>query len=329
MNKDRVDWGAFVSSKYLVDPELLAHVESMPQVELTHDILPRVREMSDAVAQNRQPLPDDILREERIVPGRNGDPDVRLLIYRPVEQEAGRPGIFHTHGGGFILGAPERGEAGFVSLVRELDCVVVSVAYRLSPETKFPGPMDDCYAGLSWMYQNATDLGVDPERIALAGESAGAGLAAGLCLLVRDRAEFPVLFQYLAVPMLDDRTAIREEDDPHPFTGEFGWNRQHNRFGWECYLEGAPGDRGTSKYASPARETDLSGLPPTYVLTGAMDLFLQEDTDYAMRLIRCGVPTELRIMPGAPHGALGLEGTQIGKECGRDRLRVLRRAFFG
>ncbi len=317
-----------MSSKYLVDPELLSHVESMPQVVLTHDILPKVREMSAAMAKNLPPLPEDVLREERFVPGNNGDPDVRLLICRPVKQKPGRPGIYHTHGGGFILGAPERGEPGLVSLVKELDCVVVSVAYRLSPETKFPGPLEDCYAGFSWMHKNADELGVDPQKIAIAGESAGGGLAAGLCLLARDREEYPVLFQYLAVPMLDDRTAIREENDPHPFTGEFGWNRQHNRFGWECYLDAAPGSDDISKYAAPAREADLSGLPPTYLLTGAMDLFLPEDTDYAMRLIRCGVPTEFRIMPGAPHGALGLEGAQVAKECGRDRLRVLRRAFY-
>ncbi len=317
-----------MSSKHLIDPELLAHVEARPHYTLTHDILPTIRKMSAEILVNSEPLPVSIVREERFVPGRNGDPDVRLLIYRPKKEKANRPALYHTHGGGFILGSAEMGEAGYVSLIQELDCVIVSVDYRLSPETKFPGPMDDCYAGLAWTHQNTDYLNVDPDRIAIAGESAGGGLAAGLCLMARDLEEYPVLFQYLAVPMLDDRTVPREEADPHPFTGEFGWNRQQNRFGWESYLADPPGSDNVSKYAAPARETDLSGLPPTYLLTGAMDLFLVEGTDYAMRLIEGGVSTEFRIMPGAPHGTMATPNSQIAKELGRDRLRVLNRAFY-
>jgi triacylglycerol lipase len=184
-------------------------------------------------------------------------------------------------------------------LAIELNCAIVSVDYRLAPETVFPGSIEDCYAGLAWVFANAAEQGFDTARIGVMGESAGGGLAAALALLARDRGEYPLAFQQLIYPMLDDRNGSGAE--PHPFVGEYVWTPEKNRFGWEALLGHAPGGADVSPYAAPARATDLSGLPPTFLYAGALDLFLEENLDYARRLARAGVPIEFHLFPGAFH----------------------------
>ena len=181
-------------------------------------------------------------------------------------------------------------------LVNQL--VGYQVDYRLSPETAFPGPLDDCYAALKWTHDHADELGIDQARIAVQGESAGGGLAAGLALLARDRAEVPVAFQCLTYPMIDDGTAA----EPHPYTGEFVWTAESNRFGWGAFLGQKPGGDGVSCYAAAARATELAGLPPAWIAAAALDLFLEENLDYASRLLRAGVPTDVRVYSGVYHG---------------------------
>jgi acetyl esterase/lipase len=189
-------------------------------------------------------------------------------------------------------------------LARELGCVVVSVDYRLAPETTFPGAVEDCYAALRWLHAEARTLGVDVGRIAIGGESAGGGLAASLALLARDRGEVPLAFQLLIYPMLDDRTGVTVE--PSPTVGEFGWSRESNRFGWASLLGRDPGGADVSPYAAAARAEDLAGLPPAYIAVGTLDLFLEENLEYARRLMRAGIPTELHVYPGAYHGFQGM-----------------------
>ena len=178
-----------------------------------------------------------------------------------------------------------------------------------TPETPYPGPLDDCYLGLQWVYEHAGELGIDPTHIGLCGTSAGGGLAAALALLARDRGEIPLRFQLLDCPMLDDRqiTASSRLDGMHI------WSRGSNTFGWRSYLGDLYGKPDVPAYAAPARATDLSGLPPAYVCVGAVDGFRDEDIEYAMRCNQAGVPTELHVHPGAPHGVMLFPDVPVAK----------------
>lgn len=204
------------------------------------------------------------------------------------------------------------------------DCVIVSVDYRLAPETPHPGPIEDCYAALKWLHDEAGSLGVDAARIAVAGESAGGGLAAALALLARDRGEVRLIHQHLIYPMIDDRTCTAE---PHPYAGEFVFTPNSNRFGWSALLGCAPGAEGVSPYAAAARAEDLTGLPSTYIAVGALDLFIEENLEYARRLIRAGAPTELHIYPGAYHGFDAVSEGALAKAARNHSLTALRRAL--
>ena len=283
-------------SRHLVDPGLLPLLDAWPTVAITHDNLADLR--------NRDlPFPEaedcGVEWHERQVQGPTGAPEVTIRIYRPRDASEPRGCIFHVHGGGFVGGSVKEFEFLHRPLAAMLDCVIVAVEYRLAPETPFPGAIEDCYAALAWTVGNAAEIGIDVSRIGVMGESAGGGLAAALTLLARDRAEFLLAFQHLTYPMLDDRTCVR---DPHPFAGEFVWPPANNAFGWTALLGHEPGRENVSFYAAPSRATDLAGLPPTFISTGALDLFVDEDIDYAQRLIRAGVPTEFHLWPGAFHG---------------------------
>ena len=181
-----------------------------------------------------------------------------------------------------------------------LDCPAVSVEYRLAPETTYAGSLEDNYVGLKWLHANAASIGADPARIALIGESAGGGHAALLAIAARDRGEVPVAFQCLIYPMLDDRTGSTRKVSGN--IGRILWTAQSNRFGWSAFLGVPAGSARVPARAVPARVADLSRLPPTFIGTGAIDLFVDEDIDYGQRLLNFGVPTEITVVPGAFHG---------------------------
>ena len=314
-------------SRHLVDPELAVGLDTnMPAYKLDAETLPTYRQMLlDMVAAIPKPTSEamiNVRRDERFVPGPDGSPDVRVLVYTPGDKgDAILPAILHIHGGGFVSGSADMSDPNSRSYAVEMNCVVVSVDYRLAPETPFPGPVEDCYAALLWLRGAAGELGIDPARIMIAGESAGAGLVAGLCLLARDRGTVTPVFQYLAEPMLDNRSP----ESDHPHTGHFGWTRDHNRFGWDSMLGGADV---VSPYCSPATAEDLSGLPPTYIHIGAIDLFLEESLDYARRLTRAGVSVELHVWPGAFH-AFGSTDCHVSREARRVARTAIKRALWG
>ncbi|MFT3852983.1 MAG: alpha/beta hydrolase [Ilumatobacteraceae bacterium] len=258
------------------------------------------------------------------VAGPTGAPDIRLRIYRPGESNATLPWIYYIHGGGYITGDVERYESRHRKLVSDLDCALVAVTYRLSPENVFPAAIDDCYAGLSGAIERATQLGLHVERYGVMGDSAGGGLAAGLSLMARDRKEHALQFQHLIYPMLDDRTCV--SDDPHPYVGEYVFNAASNHFCWMSMLGEAPGGSAVSPYAAPSRAIDLTGLPSTYIASGALDLFLEEDIEYGRRLTRAGVPLELHIYPGACHG-FDLFETELGETARLASIAALRRSL--
>jgi acetyl esterase/lipase len=260
----------------------------------------RARSAELAAAVELPPPPAGLTTEDHLAPGPEGDPDVRVRVYRPAEVLQPAPALYWVHGGGLIMGSIEMNDEFCGRLADKLHITVASVEYRLAPEHPYPAPLEDCYAGLRWFHRSAGALGVDPDRIAIGGGSAGGGLAAGLALLARDRGEVPVVFQLLVYPMLDDRNANHGHEaanDPKV------WNRAANEVGWNAYLQGRAGADDISPYAAPARATDVAGLPPAYINVGDLDLFVDEDIAYAQALIRAGVSVELHVYPGAFHGS--------------------------
>ena len=245
------------------------------------------------------PLPSGV--EERQVPGSRGHPAVPVYVVNAeARQEPPRGAIYFVHGGGFIGGDARENLTALKGLAQRLNCVIVSVQYRLAPATRFPGPLEDAYAGLKWLHGNAAALGVDPRRIVVMGESAGGGLAAMLTIAARDRGEVPVAFQALVYPMLDDRTGSSRPVPPH--IGQLIWTAESNRKGWQALLGRRPGAATQPAGAVPARVSNLKGLPPTFIGVGSIDLFVDEDVEFARRLINADVPTELLVVPGAFHG---------------------------
>ncbi len=316
-----------IGTRHLVDPELVPLLDAWPKIHLTSETLVAMRETA------RLPIPEDpatvaaVVSDRRWVPGPAGAPEIALYSYRPKAADASAPlpCIFHIHGGGYVGGAAEPLAPIHRALVAQLGCALVSVDYRLAPETVFPGAIEDCYAALGWLFGHAAAMGIDAARIGVMGESAGGGLAAALALLARDRGEYGLAFQHLIYPMLDDRTCVAT--DPSPTAGEFVWPPHNNAFGWSALLGHAPGAPDVSPYAAPARATDLAGLPPTFIATGALDLFVDEDLDYARRLMRAGVAVELHVYPGGFHGFDFDPAAKVAAQARRDSHEALARAL--
>lgn len=308
-----------------VDPELRTGLARFPPMDFTREPLALIRERAGrlwAAAPVRLDLGVDV--QKRQIAGPDGDA-LGLLIYVPREATAPRAAVLYIHGGGFVLGSAAMADAANRALAADLGCTIVAVDYRLAPETPYPGPVEDCYVALRWMHANAGELGIDATRIAASGRSAGGGLAAALALLARDRGEVSLAFLQLMSPMLDDRTCTSE--DPHPFTGELLWTNVHNRFAWRAFLGGGPGRTGVPAYAAPARASELAGLPPTCICVGALDLFLEESMEYARRLTRAGVASELHVYPGAFHGFDTVAAAQIAAAAAHQMREALRRAL--
>lgn len=221
-----------------------------------------------------------------------------VRIYRP-EGELSGAGLLWMHGGGLIGGNPAVDDFVCAAFARDLKLVVASVKYRLAPTHKYPAAIDDCFEAWQWLQQSARNLGVDPARIAVAGQSAGGGLAASLAQRILDGGGLQPAAQMLLCPMLDDRTATRHEFDEinHPL-----WSNRSNRAAWTWYLGQPAGHPGVPAFASASRRENLAGLPPAWISVGDIELFYDEDCRYAERLKQAGVPCQLHVSPRAPHG---------------------------
>lgn len=294
-----------------IDPVIAADLEAIPfNLNLGPDSLAASRDFRSQMAAAIQ-LSDRVEREDHVVAA---DPDVTVRVYRPKDDTAVLPCVYAIHGGGYVMGSYDMEDLRFDSWCASLGIAGVSVEYRLAPENPYPAPLEDCYAGLRWTYENAAVLGIDAATIGICGTSAGGGLAAGLALLCRDRGELNPAFQMLVYPMLDDRQVTPSSSWEVPI-----WSPVNNEFGWRSY----PGDLyGTDRipgYAAPARADDLSGLPPASVWVGTADGFCDEDILYAQRLNQAGVHTELHVYPGAPHGFDAFSATApVARRCRRD-----------
>tara|TARA_B100000749_G_scaffold7539_1_gene6184 strand:- start:217 stop:1176 length:960 start_codon:yes stop_codon:yes gene_type:complete len=264
---------------------------------------------------------ENVVMEDRNIPGPDGSPEVGVRIYKPVDVSGSLPGMFFIHGGGMIMGSIEGENLKAAMLCETIQAVVVSVEYRLAPENPHPAPVQDCYEALVWMSKNATELGFDPDRLAIVGGSAGGGLAIATALMARDQ-EFPKLcFQMANYPMIDDRN---ETPSSKEITDVGIWDREANLEAWDWYLGGKPAD----EYAAPARAKNLSDLPPTFIDVGEIDLFRDEDIEFATRLLQAGVTTELHVYPGAYHASEAFApDAELSKQIWAKRIEALKRAL--
>ena len=317
-----------MSTVELVDPELRDALSLWPQQPLNADTLTQRRaDLLKGIGAIPQPNLPDIAADEIRVESAFGAKPIRVLTYRPIKSDNPLPTIVHIHGGGFVAGAPEMKDVENRLLASELRCAIYSVDYRLAPEAPHPAPLEDIYSVFAWLHGNAGRLGVDAARIGIKGESGGGGFAAAAALYARDRQGPKFAFQHLIYPMIDDRMAVRK--DLHPHVGEFVWTQEHNYFGWRSLLGSEPGSAGVSPYAAASRAVDVSGLPPTYISVGGLDLFLEENMTYADRLSRAGVPVEFHMYPRAYHGFYRATNARVTKQAERDTREALRRFLHG
>jgi len=258
-----------------------------------------------------------VTMEDRMIPGPAGEQMIR--IYRPKGSTSALPGLINVHGGGMILGNVQGDAATAQMLAVESGAIVVSVDYRKAPEDPYPAALNDCYSASQWVFDNAKDLGIDPDNIGIYGGSAGGGLILGVCLMARDRGSMRFKYMMPIYPMIDDRN---ETASTHDVTEVGIWDRSGNIEAWELYLGGKPADG----YAAPTRAEDVSGLPPAFIDVGEMDAFRDEDAAFALRLAQGGVPCEFRIYPGAYHASeVFAPEAALSKRIWSERIDALKR----
>lgn len=281
-----------------VHPELTTFLSAMQELNLTRENIAESRSVMNEALGSEEVKMENVTTTERYITSPNGAPDVRIRIYEPTEKYGTLPAILYIHGGGFIIGSIEMFDASCQMLVSQLDCVVVSVGYRLAPEHPYPAGVEDCYTALEWMAANADELGIDVTRLAVHGTSAGGGLTAAVSLMARDRKGPKIAFQMPLYPMIDNRCILPSIDE---ISDARVWNGPQNHLAWEMYL-GANYAEDAPIYAAPLHAEDYSNLPPTYTFIGDLDPFRDETIEYIARLTKAGVPTEFHLYPGCFHG---------------------------
>ena len=251
--------------------------------------------------------------EMRTLTARANGSERRVLVYERPDRVRPSGALLWIHGGGYVMGTPEVENEVCSRIALDLGVLVVNVSYRLAPEHPFPAGLDDCYTALAWLHEQADELGIDPDRVAIGGASAGGGMAASLAQMAHDRGGPAVSFQVLVYPMLDDRTVQRPVD-------ALVWNNRSNAFAWDAYLGHPAGQPDERPWAVPARRADLAGLPPAWIGVGDIDLFHDEDVEYARRLQEAGVRCELHVEPGMYHGADAIAGKVDSMRAFRTRM---------
>ncbi len=272
-----------------------------PVIEpMTREVLSRIRTEVDAAVAGIEDLSHGgrFIVSQASVPGRDGDPEVPLLICTPAGAPAARPVLYFMHGGGFFCNDHRIGLDQVLETAERFGATLISLGYRLAPEHPYPAQINDAHAGLLWVAEHADQLGIDPERIVVAGYSAGGGLSAALALTVRDKGGPRLLGQLLMAPMLDDRndSASAMQMDAVEF-----WNRSYNLFGWGALLGDVHGGAEVPQYAAPARATDLTRLPPAFLDVGSAECLRDEIVAYAGRIWQAGGEAELHVWPGGFH----------------------------
>jgi acetyl esterase/lipase len=266
-----------------------------------------------------QPIPADVTMTDHHVPTDDG----ARITARWYAKDGATPGpaVLFFHGGGYIFGHIDLFDGPVSRYVSASGVPMLSVEYRRAPEHPYPTPQEDAYAALRWLHDHAAELGVDPDRIGVMGDSAGGGLAAALTILTRERGGPRIARQILIMPMLDDRTG---PPDPH-IAPYLLWSYDDSLTAWPALLGGAAGGPDVPATAAPARIEDATGLPPAYIEVGQLDLFRDEDIAYATKLSLAGVPVEFHLHPGAPHEFDSIAFTSdVARRAVADRVRVLK-----
>lgn len=261
----------------------------------------------------------------RMIPSVAGE--ILVKIYEPSQRtDVKLPAMLWIHGGGYVMGHPDMDDALCERFVQAAKCVVVSVDYRLAPEHPYPAAIDDCYAGLKWMTDEAELLGIDLDRIAIAGASGGGGLTAALALMARDKGGPALIFQMPLYPMIDDRNITASS---HEITADNApWNRTNNLAAWNMYLGDRTEDSEVSPYAVPSRAESLAGLPPTYTCIGQLDLFRDETIEYVARLAQAGVDVEFHLYPGTFHSFEGMvPQAEVSQRASKSYVDAIARAL--
>jgi triacylglycerol lipase len=314
--------GRSMTSRHLIDPEIAPLLEILPPLQLSDETIASTRKIFST--PNPDLPPPLIEPRQRWAPGASG-PEVPLLVFDPPNRK-NRAAILQLHGGGVVLGTAASSTLSNAALAAELDVLVVAVDYRLAPENPFPAAQNDCLAAYDWLVANAAELRVDAGRIVWFGESAGGYLAASLALMARDLGRPQPRAQVLIYPMLDCHTG-GEAQPGSVHTGEFIWTRESNRYSWAALRGDYSCNDHRTAWFSPALATDLSNLPPTFIATGALDLFLEEDLEYARRLVLAGVPVELHVYPGCVHAFNLIPTARVCKQYDRDLKAAISKAL--
>lgn len=283
------------------DPELgaiLAAVAEQMPLSMTAEMIPMMRQGTPIDIDDQTLAAAGITRRDVTISGFEGA-EIGVSVLARADHTGFGPGIFYTHGGGMVAGDRMAGVQVLLPWIAAHDAVVVTVEYRLAPEFPDPYPVEDCYAALVWAADHAAEIGVDADRLIIAGISAGGGLAAGTALLARDRGGPRLTGQMLICPMLDDRDQTVSSTQ---YDGAGLWDRSSNVMGWTALLGDRRATDDVSIYAAPARATDLSGLPPAFIDCGSAEVFRDEDVAYATALWAAGVQAELHVWPGGFHG---------------------------
>lgn len=307
----------------VIDPEFEPFLSFLPRLDLS-DIAQARAELAAMIEVAGVPDAVGVSVRDLHVAADEGLPSVRVRVYEP-ESRASAGCILHCHGGGFVVGDLELDHARCVELAREVGAVVVAVDYRLAPEHPYPAALDDCRAALTWVTRVADELGIDATQIVLHGTSAGGALCAALALLSRDGLAPAACFQFLSVPVLDDRlqTASAELFVDTPI-----WNRPNAIVSWDSYLgAGRRGGADVSAYAAPARAADLGGLPPAYIALMQNDPLRDEGIEYAQRLLATGVNVELHLFPRTFHGSVLMADAEVSRRELAEEVSVLTRVF--
>jgi acetyl esterase len=311
---------------YAFDPELVPILEFLPTTSLEDPVATRA-EFDGMIAQLNAALDDSGVHvQNRTIPGPPGAPEVAVRIYTPQGLSDTVPGLLYLHGGGFVIGSLESEQGNCLALCRDLGIVIVSVDYRLAPETPYPGGLDDCYCALQWVSDNSAALSIDADRLGIFGQSAGGGLSAATALLARDRKGPRLCFQYLSIPEVDDRL---DTPSMQQFVDTPVWNRHKADMSWDYYL-GSDYKRGAVNvpyYAAPARAQDLTGLPPAHVTTMEFDPLRDEGILYALKLMQAGVSTELHSYPGTFHGSSLMPSAAVSQREATEMRLALRRGL--
>lgn len=313
---------------YNFDPEFADIVPLMPKSSF-EDYEQARHGIKDLIQASMDGLDTSGLQlEDLSIPGLDGDPDVPCRLYLPDNREGITGALLNIHGGGFVVGDLDTEHAGVCGYAKELGVPILSVDYRLAPEHPFPAPAHDCYAGLLWLHEAAERLNIDPERIAVMGQSAGGGLSASTVLIAKERGGPDICFQCLGIPELDDRLATPSMTQ---FVDTPLWNRPNAEYSWKYYLGDSlePGSANVPITAAPARASaeDLKGLPPAFINAMEFDPLRDEAIHYAMTLLAAGVPVELHVYPGTFHGSSMMMHADVSQRQHRDMMAALARAL--